>query len=363
MSSARRARPTATALTTASGEMDLQPDATSFNTASLNGTYSFNFAGFSSSTTAQSEVGEFSANGAGGITSGEVDINGGGGQSILATSSYSISSNGRGIATIVTSGGSFKFSFYMISANQARFIETDSFPILIGDAIKQQSIVSWGLNSLSGAFVFQTAGTSSGGRVTDLVSFTSAGTGSLTAGSATIDDNNAGTVTSASSLSGSYTFDASGNGRGTLTLPGHSYVFYMISTGSAVIQEVTSGIVARGLMVQPQAGPFSLTSVQVSYGFSLKGTNATGNEEDFVGQLKSNGVGTVTSGSLDVNNFGATQTGLSNLGTYSINTLNGRITMQLTQPQNLILYLVSPTRAFAMVGSDTNHTRRERIDL
>ena len=64
----------------------------------------------------------------------------------------------------------------------------------------------------------------------------------------------------------------------------------------------------------------------------------------------------LTSGSLDINNFGATQSGVSNIGTYGTIGSNGRTTMQLTQPQNLVLYLVSPTRAFAMVGSDSNHT-------
>ena len=255
-------------------------------TPGLNGTYSFNFAGLSSATAAQSLIGEFSANGNKGITSGEMDINNGGGQTILGSSNYSISSNGRGTATIVTSGGTFNFSFYMISASRAKFIETDSpFPILTGDAFKQQSIVPWAANSLSGAYVFQTAGSSSGGEVTDLVSFTSNGDGTLAAGSVMIDDNNAGTVTPPSPLNGNYTFDASGNGRGTLTLPGHSYVFYMISTGSAVIQETTSGIVASGSLVQPQGGPFTLASLQTSDALSLSGTNSTGKEEDFVGQL------------------------------------------------------------------------------
>jgi hypothetical protein len=109
-------------------------------------------------------------------------------------------------------------------------------------------------------------------------------------------------------------------------------------------------------MVQPAAGPFSLTSVEFSYALNLAGTDGSGKEQDFVGQLTTNGVGLVKSGSLDINDFGATQTGVSNLGTYAINTVTGRITMQLTEPQNLVFYLISPTQAFAMVGTDSNHT-------
>jgi hypothetical protein len=334
----------------------VQQDVSSFSAASLLGTYTFNFAGVSSASAAQSEVGEFTANGSSGITSGQVDVNAGGGQSILATSSYSVSSNGRGTATIITSGGTFKFSFYMVSANRAKFIETDAFPILVGDAFKQQSIVAWGANSLTGPFVLQTAGSSAAGGVTDLVSLTSNGSGGVVAGSATVDDNNAGAVTSLSSLGGSYAFDVSGNGRGSLTVGAHTYVFYMISTGSALIQETTAGIVAHGSLVQPQGGPFTLASLQTSYALSLSGVNGAGSEEDFVGQLKTNGAGTVTSGSLDINNFGTIQTGVSNVGTYATVAANGRTTMTLTQPQNLVLYFVSPTQIFAMVGVDINKT-------
>jgi hypothetical protein len=347
--------PSTVSPSTESGEM-IQQDVSSFSAASLLGTYTFNFAGVASASAAQSEVGEFTANGSNGINSGQVDVNAGGGQSILATSSYTVSSNGRGAATIITSSGSFKFSFYMISANRAKFIETDSLPVLVGDAFKQQSIVSWGANSLTGPFVLQTAGSSAGGGVSDLVSFTSNGSGGVVAGSAMVDDNNAGTVTSLSSLGGSYTFDVSGNGRGTLTIGAHTYVFYMISTGSAVIQETTAGIVAHGSLVQPQGGPFTLASLQTSYALSLSGVNSAGNEQDFVGQLKTNGAGTVTSGSLDINNFGATQTGVSNIGTYATIATNGRTTMTLTQPQSLVLYFVSPTQIFAIVGADTNKT-------
>jgi hypothetical protein len=346
----------ATALTAASGEMVLQPDASAFKTSALIGTYVFNFAGLSSATTPQSVVGEFAANGLGAITSGEMDVNAGGAQSILNTSSYSITANGRGTATIVTSTGTFNFSFYMISANRAKFIETDSFPLLAGDAFTQQSIVSWGPTALNGAFVFETAGSGPSGSITDLVSFTGDGAGNVVAGSAMIDENSAGTVTSVSSLSGSYTFDPSGNGRGTLSIPAHTYVFYMISTSNAVIQETTSGVVAHGTLVQPQGGPFTTASLNGSYALSLTGTNAAGtagNEEDVVGQLLANGTGNVTASSLDINNFGTTQTVAPNVGTYTAVSANGRTTMLLNPTRNFVLYLVSPTQILAL---DTDTT-------
>jgi hypothetical protein len=374
------------ALKVGSGEMDSQ-DILVFNTGGLAGVYSFNFSGLSSLGTPKSEVGEFSSNGHGtisagstntpaksGDTPGKIDINSGGEQ-FLSASTYSISSNGRGIATI----GSSSFSFYVVSSSRAKFIETDTSAILVGDAFTQQaSPCSWGDNALNGAIVFKTAGTKSGAGITDLVRFTANGTGSVTAGA--IDENSGGTVSGPGSpVGGSYGIDACG--RGTLSIPTsapiHTYVFYMISVGNAVIQETTSGVVAHGAMVQPQAGPFTAASLSGSYALSLAGTNAAGttagNEEDLLGQLTTSGAttsqsGTITAGSctqsaplplscVDINNsssnLGTTQTAVAEAGTYTVtDTTTGRATVTLTTPQNLVLYIVSPTQAFAMVGDD-----------
>jgi len=357
--------PTSTgALTTGSGEIDQQPN-TTFGTDNLSGTYTFDFSGVSSAGNPESAVGEFVAGGNNTITSGELDINNNGTLSqlqILNTSTYSISANGRGSATLVLSSGSpLNFSVYIVSASRAKFIETDSAPasMLAGDAVEQQTIAPWAANALTGSIVFATRGSGPSGGIADLVSFTSDGKGNVVAGGM-LDQNSGGTVTSVSSLgAGSYTFDLPGTtGRGTLSIPGHSYVFYMVAPGTAVIQETTSGVVAHGSLVQPQGGPFTLASLRVSYALSLTGTNAAGKEEDFVGQLTSNGAGTVTSGSLDTNsfgtsNFGTTQTGVTEVGTYlpvPAGTL--RATMPLTTV-NFVLYFVSPTQVFAL---DTDAT-------
>ena len=77
-----------------------------------------------------------------------------------------------------------------------------------------------------------------------------------------LDQNSGGTVTSASSLGGSYSIDACGTGTGHAQHSGHSYVFYMVASGNAVIQETTSGVVAHGSLVQPQGGPFTAASLR-----------------------------------------------------------------------------------------------------
>jgi hypothetical protein len=342
------------------GEIVVQPDVSVFNNAGLNGAYAFGFAGPSTASTEESVVGQFVSNGLGSITSGELDINTAGVLSprvAITGGTYQVSANGRGTATIVTAGPTFHLAFYMVSSTRAKFVETDALPILSGDAFKQQSTVPWPNNSLSGGVVFSTKGTASTTTVADLATFTSDGVSALSAG--TLDQNSGGAVTSAATLSGAYSIAAgdAAFGRGTLTIGGHSYVFYMIapwtSQGSAFIQETTSGVVGLGSMLQPQGGPFVATSFNGSYALSLAGQNATPRQQNFVGQLTSNGAGNVTSGSLDINNFGATQTGVAEVGTYipvPAGTLRG--TMALTTG-NFVLYLVSPTQFYVLGTNST----------
>ena len=86
----------------------------------------------------------------------------------------------------------------------------------------------------------------------------------------------------------------------------------------------------------------------------MAGQNATKQEQDVVGQLNANGTGNVTAASLDINNFGALTTGQTAIGTYTpVAASSGRTTVLLNPTRNLVLYLVSPTQAYAL---DTDTT-------
>jgi hypothetical protein len=153
-----------------------------------------------------------------------------------------------------------------------------------------------------------------------------------------------------------------------LAIGSHSYVFYIISPSFAVLQESTSGIIAHGFLVPSQGGPLVDATLTGSYAFRLGGTDAAGtagNREDFLGQLTSAGSGTGLAGNLDLNDFGATQTGCVPLTTACVAITNGtylpvpagslRATMVLpltTTPsattRNLVLYMVSPTLFYVL---------------
>jgi hypothetical protein len=286
------------------------------------------------------------------------------------------------------------FSFYPVSASRVIFIEIDTAAlatpttpasILVGDAYKQQTSLTcgWGLNALSGSIAFETSGLDSrsgppGVVIADVGAFSASNngtTGAVSAGS--VDENSGGTVSSTlGTLTGTYSLDSCG--RGTLGIGSNTYVFYIISPSDAVLQETTSGVIAHGLLLPSVDGPFANSTLAGSYAFRLGGTNAAGtagNREDFLGQLTSDGKGNVTGGSLDLNDFGVTQTGCVPLTTNCIAIANGtylptplppplvslRATMTLplsTTPatnRKLVLYMVNPTLFFAL-DTDTTGT-------
>ena len=359
---------------TGTGEMDSQ-DVSAF-VPGLSGTYSFDLSGISSVTGGTqhpgSWVGEFTANGTGGISSGETDLNDGGTLTqplILNTSAYATSASGRGTATLNTSSGTFNLIFYVVSAGRVKVIDRDALPALVGDAFKQQQTVPWATSSLSCSavtcdFAFETVGTSG---VTGAGRFTTNGSGALVANSGLIDRNLNGAVTSGA-LAGTYSIDANGRGTASLTATvsgtptNLSFVFYMVSTGMAVVQETESSNVADGLLILQQGGPFAAASLQGTYAWNLAGLTA-GGQENFVGQITADGAGKVSSGSLDINinDFApAGQTLVKQLGgeavtgTYASVTATGRATMILNPSadnRNFVLYFVSPAQVFVL-GAD-----------
>jgi hypothetical protein len=210
---------------------------------------------------------------------------------------------------------------------------------------------------LSGATVLETTGSSSGVVVQDVGSFTAA-SGSVSAGS--IDENSGGTYSSTvGTLTGNYTVDSCG--RGTLSVGTHSYVLYVISASSAVLQEITSGTVAYGLLEPSQGGPIAATTLTGSYSLRMGGTDAAqtaGHRQDFLGQFTSSGTGTIPGGTLDFNDFGTTQAGdaVTN-GTYAAPSPAGSIRATMALPvattpnattKNLVLYMVSPTLFYVL---------------
>ena len=337
---------------TAAGQASLQ-DLSAFRVSGLNGTYVFDFTGVDGSSKFLSQIGEFTADGLGGITNGLVDTNDAGAISsqVSFTGSYQVSSTGRGTATF----GSSHFSFYIVSRGSAKFVGTDAALVLAGQTAQQAPNTPFDPTFLNGSFAFLLSGSASGGTgvIATAGSFSADGNGKLTTG--VLDQNaNGSPATNVTFSNGSYSVGSNGRGMATFsTTPSRTFVFYLSATGSAVVQETDSSIAADGLFIQQQSTAFSFASIQGSYALQTTGLSAA-SLQTISGQVSANGTGAISSGTIDINTAGTTTSEAAS-GAYSLPASNGRATLTLnpsSDNRNFAVYVVNSTQIF-VIGTDT----------
>lgn len=369
---------------TATGQANAQIASTFQGTplSALNGTYVFDFAGVDGSN-ALSQIGEFTADGAGNIKTGSMDINDGGtlssfeifGNETTCTpaapplpplSSYTVASNGRGTLTLNTinaatcaAGPSFALTFYVVSRGGAKFVGTDPVKQVAGFTSQQAPNVTFNATALSGNYAFLLAGSAPGGPVATAGSFSANGAGCFTANTGVLDENINGTATPDLAFSalpssdpacpndaGKYT--VASNGRGTMTFltssRTYNLVFYLGALGSAVIQETDAGFTSDGNFAQQQSVAFTLASIQGNYAIETSGTLGSSLQVS-TGQIGANGAGVVTSGNIDINTAGTLVSGQAVTGSYSAPATNGRATLTLNS-MNYAAYVLSPTQVY-----------------
>src|SRR5712692_10330014 len=235
---------------TASGNLTAQNTA-AFN-AGLGGDYAFDFSGISAGLNPLSIVGAFTAN-TGLFQNFETDMNDGGTitQGVISSGSFSSvdPTTGRGTASIQTTFGTLNFAYYIVSATKAFFMNTNSAPAVSGTiSTQQQPIGGFVSGAFLGDYSFLISGSSPTGGIGDAGRFHADGVSAISGG--VLDENNDGQVTPSGGLAFSGTFTpVDAFGRGTISLntsPMATFVFYLISPQSAVMQETDSSIVSNG---------------------------------------------------------------------------------------------------------------------
>jgi hypothetical protein len=333
----------------------------SFQISGIAGKYAFDFSGLDPSSVPESVVGQLISNSGGGL-SGFVDDNDGGTINNGAAGGAPISGSygvdganpgdlaafGRG--TFSLGGGAITGVFYIVGPNQVKFMETTTGGTLAGDSTSQSNIPNTAAG-INGGFVYVMGGATGSGPLTRGGRFTANG-GNL-APMILVDNNNGGQLSSNSASSGTYTVDPSGNGRGTVTFKvagltdSFSYVFYLISPTQAVIQDQSLNIVEDGSMLAQGTGTISNASLGGNYAINWSGvTNAAG-EEDLVGATTL--ATTVLAGTVDLNEGGATNTGVTLGGSLK---LSGDGTGHNTLTVNLATAAAAPIPAFAYVAAN-----------
>ena len=364
---------------TGSGNFVLQNSAAF--AAGVSGSYVFDFTGLDGSTNPQSLVGRFAASG-GVITSGLEDANDNG----ALTSSTSISGSfvadpantaaGRGTATVEGQ----TYAFYIVDSTRVRFISINpsgAGPMLSGDAVAQSGGTP--PPSPSGSFVFLVSGSSANGGLTRVGRLTVSGS---TLSNMIMDVNNGGTQNefgSGSLSMGAISYDAT-TGRGTLSFQSsitsvYSFVFYLSSPSSGVIQEVSgtpgtgiATVVADGSIAAQSGSPFTSSNISGPYAISWSGLVTSGgsfgsqDEEDFLGQVNVSNLS--LSGTSDIFQFTGVTLNL-NIGTSGQIAINGdgtsnntmNVSLSQVTPIHMVVYVVSPQLAF-FANRDNNGAMR-----
>jgi hypothetical protein len=345
------------------------------NNAELNGQYAFSFSGFGVppqfSNQPASIVGSFTADGAGNLTGGLEDINGGtvitASQAFVGT--YEIYSDNRGILNLKASPGgadlgTFRFAVGSINggvASKARFVEfSPGRGANGGGLIEKQDPTAFATAKIAGDYAF---GVSSVIRTASsaIANFGAAGRFTASSGaisSGTIDEDSDGTITPNTALTGTYSVAATGRGTMTLNVAGAAtpvnLVFYVVSSNELLVQCSdaqsigSNSLFAGTILHQTGAGTFSNASLNGASVIALQGVNNSGNDV-VLGVLSIPTAGNFTLVG-DENNLGALAA-LNQAGTYSV-TSNGRVTVTGT-PHPMVFYLLAANQGF-VVGTDTN---------
>lgn len=304
-------------------------------------------------------LGQVTADTNGTLPSGTEDVNGPNPLiNAPVTGVYSFDGNNHGTLSLTDGNGTHQYSFYLQSAGGLDIQSSDPSQPMNG-GFSAQSPGSFTNASLSGGYVFALSGNSPSAAYAQAGQFNPNGQGSL--GSITEDINTAGNV-GMLTPTGTYTFDPSGNGRGTITINGQgqntpqTYVFYLSSQAEAQWITINSNIVADGLMLSQQQGTsFGNSSLNGNFGLGIANLVNPTSLNEGLGTLALDGKGNV-SGSLIQNLNGSVPPVLTISGSYLLNGgVRGTLTLTSNGGGNLP-FAIYPVAAggFVVIGTSAN---------
>jgi hypothetical protein len=329
----------------------LKQDPNAFTPAAINGTYVFQWTGSDVNRIRMANIGRFTADGNGAITSGAIDSNDGTSGFIdtrTFTGSYTVASNSRGTMQIAVPGvGAFNFALYVVSGETLIVTSTDDLvagsPMRIGFALRQSG-GPFSAASLNGNYVFDLSGRNSASSAVATVGrLISDGAGNL---SGTYDRNDNYTMTPATGqpVSATYTIDATGRGLMDAATMAR-LVYYMVNPNKALLMEapgVNPARVQTGTLERQVAAPYS-TANMIGQFASASSPPALLNSVTVTGQNFYGGLGTVPS-ALDIVSPCSMVSGAAASANWTV-TSAGRIDVRdAVGVQHAAGYLISPAR-------------------
>ena len=340
---------TVTATATGSGGSNVTTTATvtvSYSDHSLSGPYAFSYAGNDGSGFL-AVAGSFVTDGNGKIVSGIEDIQSfltGSATAVPLSGSYTVGSDGRGSASITTNRGTASWRFALSTNLHAELTRFDT-NVTGGGSIDQQTLNATNSSDsvISGRYAFNLLGLDGSSNPLGIAGeFLANGSGGVSNTDAILDMNDNGTATAGdTTLTGSYSFDGanSGTGRGTFTLQSaafganpRTFTFYTVGTPSNCTNQTS---VCQLHLVETDgaastAGDMFIASTtpglaSATYVFAAGGNSGA---QPYVagGVFMSDGVSTLSGGTLDVNSAGTYNKGVSlNSCSFTSNSSTGRV--------------------------------------
>ena len=347
---------------------------TTSNLPLLSGTYSFLFRGFDQtkpSTGSVAIAGAFTADGSGTISAGLEDSNRAGGVALGSTmkGTYTVGFDGRGTITWTVTNGfgatrNETYDFDLLSDGGGRFFETDNTGTQGSGIFKLQSSASLGAGSFGGNYAFGFSGQDLAGKPAAFAgTFTADGSSRLTAGTA--DFNDAGTVGSQLTLTGTFSISGSfdrGQTKFIFELPGQAqvtltYAFYFVSPSDMFYvaidtTDATHPRLGGEMIFQPTTTVFDRSAL--SGAAIATGSGVDTNASVFAGVLQSDGSGDTTL-TFDQNDGGTVSLQQSS-GNASYSVLpNGRVTFTGLGTRMSVAYLTNQNQGF-LIGTDSAAT-------
>jgi hypothetical protein len=334
----------------ASGLVEKQ-DAAAISTAP-SGTFAFRIHTLNASFLPSARVGAMTISSS--AVTGNEDLNSNGTFSTptIAGGSFTIPSAGRGDANINDGSGAVNFKYYIVDANNIRFLARDSGILGGGSAEKQNAALV-----LSGSYAFGSKGDTKAfgiGGVNSVGRFTSDGVNAITGG--VLDSVQDGNQTIAANFSGSFT-PVAANGLTVLSLAGVTAVteaVYLVSSSRGFFLINDPNKVEDGTLDLQQSSSFSNSTLNGQFGFVTDGFDTNPDFIDRVGTMNWDGSGGMTFHEA-VNSGLNGGTGAQLLGffpaSYSVAS-NGRATATITNVSlsnnDFVFYLISGNDAYIL---------------
>jgi Bacterial Ig-like domain (group 2) len=320
----------------------VKQDPAAFSPAAISGDFAFGLAG-PSGIDENVALGRFTASD-GSLSAGHIDLIGFGSGGLQPdqsfTGTYSVEGSGRGEATLNISGqpGPLGLILYVVSSSESLWMDASGSGAT--GMTLQQSVGPFNASSLKGTSVFGAAGFTVAGNDVTVGEVQFDGAGNV---SGTNDENYFGLSFADEPITGTYTVDSNGLGRGAISEargPGLS-MFYLVSPGRGFIISGNDSL-EFGTFEPQTGGLFSNGSFSGNYALGTVPLLASVGTSFASAVLSADGVGNL---SATLTTKAGTQTFA---GTYSVSA-NGRTTLSITptseSPSNFVFYFVSPSKA------------------